>query len=130
MARVLKVARGYEPCESAGSMGTFRAGHELDALVEELVMDDHAKTMWWTGNRSDWPGLPWYSRSMEESGKVIAHLQRKGFVVTLINDPKPWTTCRIEGDRSKGPNAFWQAEHSEASVAICLAALKCVGHRI
>ena len=130
MTPVMTVARSYQPCGTTDAMGAFKAGPELDALVAELVMGDHAATMWWTGSRSDWPGMPWYSRSIEESGKVLAHLQRQGFVVTLIPDPKPWTICRIEGDRSRDPNAIWEAEHAQAPVAICLAALKCVGHGI
>jgi hypothetical protein len=127
MSLLVRMAKVFEPCETASDLETFRAGPELDALVAELVMGDHAKTMWWTGNHSDWPELPWYSRSMEESGKVMAHLQRKGFVITLIINPKPWTICRIEGDRSGVPRAIWEAEHPEVPVAICLAALKCVG---
>lgn len=130
MTPAVMVARSYEPRGTAGSVGTFAAGPELDALVAELVMGDHAQTMWWTGNRSDWPGLPWYSRSVAESGKLMAHLQLNGFVVTLIHDPRPWTTCRIQGDQSQDPKAIWEAEHAEAPVAMCLAALKCVGHGI
>ena len=130
MAPLTRVSAAHGPCRTGNSRATLTAGPELDALVAEFVMGDHAETMWWRGKSSDWPGLPWYSRSMEESGKVIDHLQRKGFVITLINDPRPWTSCRIQRHGFKDRKVIWEAEHSEAPVAICLAALKCVGYGI
>lgn len=120
----------------------MNAGRELDALVAEKVMgwsgidkkwDYETNESFLGGKTPDWDGrqfyeVPHYSTDIAAAWLVVEKLRTPNWEFQLDHTRFMIWHCRIETTAGEGSASSDSSQGETAPLAICLAALKAVGH--
>jgi hypothetical protein len=94
----------------------FNGGYYIPTWKQWLIENSTVETTY-----------PPYSSNMNEAWQVVEKLQKDGWHIELYNENEKWCFDLTKYNEFMFVDRFYRASAEDASLAICLAALKAVG---